>query len=246
MSDENRLLKRIRQNTVKYVRDSNGNIIGIEDPAAKFRVTAAGTMQPGPQGHQGAQGSQGEQGTAGERGPAGADGKDGKDGVPGIAGANGKDGADGAVGPAGPKGSKGEQGEVGPRGLTGETGQVGPIGPQGPTGTSTKGDKGEKGEKGDIGPAGPNAKRIDTYSGKTDANGLYTVTYPTPFPAIPSVQPEPPALPNQVWVKVSSTVNGFSLRLLQRNVVSLLGIEVLLGATVNVNAGDARVVVIAQ
>lgn len=89
-------------------------------------------------------------------------------------------------------------------------------------------------------------KRIDTYSGKTDANGLYTVTYPTPFPVIPSVQPEPPAMANQVWVKVSSTTTGFSLRLLQRNVVALLGIEVLLGATVNVNGGDARVVVIAQ
>lgn len=89
-------------------------------------------------------------------------------------------------------------------------------------------------------------KRTETYMGKTDANGLFTVTFATPFPTIPSVQPEPPAMANQVWVKVSATTTGFSLRLLQRNVVALLGIEVLLGATVNVNAGDARVVVIAQ
>lgn len=88
-------------------------------------------------------------------------------------------------------------------------------------------------------------KRTDTYTGKTDANGLFTVAYPTPFSVVPSVQPEPPAMANQVWVKVSSTTTGFSLRLVQRNVVNLLNIEVLLGATVNVNAGDARVVVIA-
>lgn len=88
-------------------------------------------------------------------------------------------------------------------------------------------------------------KRIDTYIGKTDANGLFTVAYPTPFAAVPSLQPEPPTLPSQVWVKVSSTTTGFSLRLTQRNTVNLLNIEVLLGATVNVPNADARVVVIA-
>jgi len=88
-------------------------------------------------------------------------------------------------------------------------------------------------------------KRIETYSGTTDANGLYTVTFPTPFSAIPTIQPEPPAMANQVWVKVNATATGFSLRLLQRNVVALLGIEVLLGATVNVANAPARVSVIA-
>ena len=254
MSDENRLLKRLRNNTVKYIRDpQTGKIIGIEDPAAQFRVTSAGTMQPGPQGAQGIQGPQGEQGPAGERGPAGADGKDGKDGAPGIAGTNGKDGVDGATGPAGPAGSQGKDGERGVQGikgdrgeagaqgvngLTGPVGATGAIGPQGPAGAT--------GPQGATGPAGADGKRIETYTGKTDANGLFSVTYATPFPTIPSVQPEPPAMANQVWVKVSATTTGFSLRLVQRNVVSLLGIEVLLGATVNVNAGDARVVVIAQ
>lgn len=90
----------------------------------------------------------------------------------------------------------------------------------------------------------PGSKRIETYTGVTDANGLYTVTYPTPFAAVPSVQPEPPLAANQVWVKVTSTVTGFSLRLLQRNVVTLLAVEVLLGATVNVSGGAARVTVI--
>lgn len=90
----------------------------------------------------------------------------------------------------------------------------------------------------------PGSKRIDTYVGVTDANGLYTVTYPTPFPDVPSVQPIPPALASQAWTVVSSTAAGFSLRLNQRNVVSLLGIEVLLGATVNVSGAAARVTVI--
>lgn len=88
-------------------------------------------------------------------------------------------------------------------------------------------------------------KRIDTYIGTTDANGLYTVTYPTPFAAVPSVQPEPPALASQVWVKVSSTTAGFSLRLTQRNAATVLGLELLLAGTVNVASAPARVVVIA-
>lgn len=92
----------------------------------------------------------------------------------------------------------------------------------------------------------PVAKRIETYAGTTDANGLYTVTYPTSFPAVPNVQPQPPTAPNQVWVVVSSTVNGFSLRLTQRASVTLLSIEVLLAATTNVVAAPAQVLVVGQ
>lgn len=92
----------------------------------------------------------------------------------------------------------------------------------------------------------PVAKRIETYAGVTDANGLYTVTYPTAFPSVPSVQPQPPTAPNQVWVVVSSTANGFSLRLTQRASVTLLSIEVLLAATTNVVAAPAQVLVVGQ
>lgn len=92
----------------------------------------------------------------------------------------------------------------------------------------------------------PLAKRIETYAGVTDANGLYTVTYPTAFPSVPSVQPQPPTAPNQVWVVVSSTANGFSLRLTQRASVTLLSIEVLLAATTNVVAAPAQVLVVGQ
>jgi len=88
-------------------------------------------------------------------------------------------------------------------------------------------------------------KRIDTYTGTTDANGLYTVAYATAFAAVPSVQPSPPTAANQTWVTVSSTAAGFSLRLVQRSAVTLLSVEVLLAGTTNVAGAPARVVVVA-
>lgn len=92
----------------------------------------------------------------------------------------------------------------------------------------------------------PAARRIETYTGTTDANGLYTVTYPSAFSSVPSVQPQPPTAANQVWVVVSSTANGFSLRLTQRASVNLLSVEVLLAATTNVAAAPAQVLVVSQ
>lgn len=92
----------------------------------------------------------------------------------------------------------------------------------------------------------PVAKRLEQYNGTTDANGLYTVTYSTPYAAVPSVQPEPPPSSDMIWVKVSSDVNGFSLRLVQRGVVTLLSVQVLLGAVTNVSGSAARVQVIGQ
>lgn len=92
----------------------------------------------------------------------------------------------------------------------------------------------------------PAARRIETYSGTTNASGQITVTYPTAFPVPPVVQPPAPALANQVWTTVSSTTTGFTLQLNQRNTVSLLATEVLLGATVPVNGTTAIFLVVAQ
>lgn len=88
-------------------------------------------------------------------------------------------------------------------------------------------------------------KRIDTYTGTTDANGLLTITYTSAFATVPSVQPEPPTASNQVWTKVTSTTTGCSLRLVQRAAVTVLGLEVLLAGTTNVAGASARVVVVA-
>lgn len=95
-------------------------------------------------------------------------------------------------------------------------------------------------------PSIPTQKRIETYTGTTNASGQIVVTYPTAFPAVPNVQPPPPSAANQVWTLVSSTASGFTIQLNQRNVVTLLSIEVLLGATVPVVGASAQVLVVAQ
>ena len=92
----------------------------------------------------------------------------------------------------------------------------------------------------------PTAKRIETYSGTTNASGQITVTYPTAFPAVPVVQPPAPAAANQVWTTVSSTTTGFTMQLNQRNTVTLLSVEVLLGTTVPVSGTAATFLVVAQ
>lgn len=92
----------------------------------------------------------------------------------------------------------------------------------------------------------PVARRIETYSGTTNASGQITVTYGTAYPTAPIVQPPAPAAANQVWTMVSSTTTGFTLQLNQRNTVTLLSIEVLLGATVPVAGTTAKILVVAE
>lgn len=115
-------------------------------------------------------------------------------------------------------------------------------------------EKGDKGDKGDIGPIGPqgeqgnpglDARRIDTYSGTTDSNGLFTVTYGTAFAAIPNVHVQPPTGNNQQWQMVSSTVDGFSFRLVQRESVNLLSTDLLLASVTNVANQTCRATVVA-
>lgn len=93
-------------------------------------------------------------------------------------------------------------------------------------------------------PTIPTVKRIETYVGTTDASGLITVTYPTPFAAVPNVHPEPVPSSDMVWVKVSSTVNGFSIRLVQRGVLTVLSLQVLAGTVTNVVGTSAQVLVV--
>lgn len=224
----------------------------------------------GPAGPQGIAGVKGDTGSQGVAGPKGDQGIQGVAGVAGTPGAKGDIGLTGAVGPSGPVGATGAQGLKGDAGLqgiqgiqglpgtngtngsngaTGPKGDTGLTGPTGATGTQgiqgVQGAQGPKGDTGDTGPSGI-SKRLEQYIGTTDANGLYTVTYTTAFAARPSIQPEPPLASNQVWVLVSSSATGFSLRLTQRASVTVLGLEVLLAATTNVAAAPARVQVIQQ
>ena len=176
----------------------------------------------------------GAAGATGATGPVGSQGPQGDRGVAGPSGPQGSTGATGTTGAAGAQGVKGDTGATGAQGPIGLTGAQGPQGDVGPAGA-----------KGNTGAAGADAKRIDTYTGTTDANGLVTIVYSSAFAAIPSIQPEPPTASNQVWTKVTSTTTGCSLRLVQRAAVTVLGLEVLLAGTTNVAGAPARVVVIA-
>lgn len=91
----------------------------------------------------------------------------------------------------------------------------------------------------------PTARRVETYTGTTNAQGQVTVVYPTAFAAAPVVQPPAPAVASQVWTTVSSTATGFTLQLNQRNSINLLNTDLLLGATVPVVGTVAQFLVVA-
>lgn len=248
-----------------------GSGLTIQGGQLVSAVPAGAAGPTGPQGIQGVKGDRGDTGLAGAVGATGAQGEQGIQGLVGATGAKGDTGSQGAIGLTGAQGPKGDQGIQGVAGSAGATGAQGLQGVKGDTGSAgangaagAKGDTGltgaagavgaqgiqgiagTKGDTGNTGPQGPSgvSKRLEQYIGTTDANGLYTVIYPTPFSARPSIQPEPPLVANQVWVVVSSSSTGFSLRLTQRSSVTLLGLEVLLAATTNVSAAPARVQVV--
>jgi hypothetical protein len=89
-------------------------------------------------------------------------------------------------------------------------------------------------------------KRTETYTGVTDASGLCTVTYSTAYPAIPSVQPGPPSDSTQSWILVRSTTTGFSVRLVQRAVLTVVSVQVLAGVVSNVPSAPCQVLVVGQ
>lgn len=96
----------------------------------------------------------------------------------------------------------------------------------------------------DLAAVAASIKRIDTYTGTTDANGLLTVVYPVAFAAIPTLQPEPTTDSSQLWVKVTSTTAGFSMRLVTRQSLTVLTLSVLSFAVTNVAGAPVRVVVV--
>lgn len=93
-------------------------------------------------------------------------------------------------------------------------------------------------------PAIPTVKRMETYSATTDANGLVSITYPTPFAVAPNVQPGPPPSADMSWVLVSSTATGCSLRLVQRATLTVLSLQVLAGTVTNVAGSPAKILVV--
>lgn len=110
-----------------------------------------------------------------------------------------------ATGPKGDKGDTGATGATGPQGPKGDTGQSGPAGPTGTAGAAgaagAKGDTGAAGAKGDTGAQGAagatgaqglkgdagTPKRVERFSGTTDANGIATITFSPAFAAVPDI-----------------------------------------------------------
>lgn len=91
----------------------------------------------------------------------------------------------------------------------------------------------------------PSIKRIETYTGTTNASGIYTVTYANAFSSKPKVlvSYEGANNKNNVFVSASSTT-GFTITATQYNAISALGFEVLAGAPTALTSATVNVIVI--
>lgn len=87
-----------------------------------------------------------------------------------------------------------------------------------------------------------------TRSGVTDVNGAYSVVFQNPYGSAPNVQASitNQANANQSIRVTSVTASGFTINVYQRNVVTLLGVEVLLGAVVPVSGATIDMLVTAK
>lgn len=90
-----------------------------------------------------------------------------------------------------------------------------------------------------------NIKTPVTYSGVTNASGVYTVTFPVAYATPPNIQA---SITNQTNVNqairvTSVSATGFTVNVFQRNAVTLLATEVLLATVVNVNGANVDVLV---
>jgi hypothetical protein len=89
-------------------------------------------------------------------------------------------------------------------------------------------------------------KRVETYSGTTDASGNFSVAYVPAFAITPNVQPVayPPA-DSTTRTRVTSTdQNGFTIKTERNATVTILAIDVLSIGTANVPGVPVRVMVV--
>lgn len=86
-------------------------------------------------------------------------------------------------------------------------------------------------------------KRSEMYSGTTNGSGVYSVTYGTAYSASPNIQLQiVGGSSNQIATCTVSTT-GFTVTVVQRSSVNLLGIDVLLSATTNVSGAAVDVII---
>ena len=85
-------------------------------------------------------------------------------------------------------------------------------------------------------------RKVETFLGTTDASGNFTITFANTYTTPPDVQPQIISGTFNQSVRVVSVSNtGCVVQAAQRNVVTLLSIEVLLGATVNLAGASVTV-----
>lgn len=90
-------------------------------------------------------------------------------------------------------------------------------------------------------------RKTETFLGTTDASGNLTITFANTYTTPPDVQPQViGGTFNQMVRVVSVTNTGCVVQAAQRNLVTLLSVEVLLGATVNLVGASVSVQITAR
>lgn len=85
-------------------------------------------------------------------------------------------------------------------------------------------------------------RKVETFLGTTDASGNFTITFANTYTTTPDVQPQIIGGTFNQSVRVVSVSNtGCVVQAAQRNLVTLLSVEVLLGATVNLVGASVTV-----
>lgn len=76
--------------------------------------------------------------------------------------------------------------------------------------------------------------REEIYTGTTDVNGEFTVSYVRPYGSAPHLDPTmmPPNVSNAVIRPISNLTTGFTVKVEARATLSVLGLEVLASAAV--------------
>lgn len=87
-------------------------------------------------------------------------------------------------------------------------------------------------------------KRQETYSGNTNSSGNYTVIFSNSFSVAPNIQANIiGGTDTQVLKVVSVSTTGFTINVIDRTPVSILGVNVLPGSVSNVNGAFIDVIV---
>lgn len=86
-------------------------------------------------------------------------------------------------------------------------------------------------------------RKVETFLGTTNASGDLVITFANTYSTAPDVQAQifPSTTANQIIRVTSVTTTGCTIRVEQRNAVTLLAIEVLLAAVVPVNGASVSV-----